>query len=130
MKDGNSQVETPVKAESMRKRNPISSAVRAFTFASIGAVSIGREESTRLLHRLVERGESDVNHARKSFRRARTKRHELEKRVLQRNSGTLSAESSLPTRSEMDALREQLVKLNHELAELHSSETTPKATAD
>ena len=129
MEHTNIQPEISEQTQSEDSRGPIGRTVRTLTFASIGAVSIGREEAKRLLDRLVERGEADVKHARNSMQQAKTKQRELRKKVSRRKTNPASSEAvNLPTRTEMDALREQLAKLSQELAELHSNGDTPADT--
>ncbi len=105
------------------KRNLIYRTVRTLTLASVGAISISREEIKRLLDRLVARGELDAKQARKLLREADVKGRAQQKRArAQRKENALSSSEivSLPTHAELAALQQQLARLNAELKELHS----------
>lgn len=122
MTDKTAQVE--IETQETRKRNPLYRTLRTLTLASVGAISISREELKRLLDRLVERGELDSKQARKLFKEADAKRRNRRERVTREKSAVSSSEVvSMPTRTELEALEKQLARLNAELEELHSLTT-------
>lgn len=113
-----------IETQETRKRHPLYRTLRTLTLASVGAISLSREELKRLLDRLVERGELDAKQARKLFQEADAKRRNRRERVTRKKSAVSSSEVvSMPTRTELEALEKQLARLNAELEELHSLTT-------
>ncbi len=106
------------------KNNFMYRTVRTLTLASVGAISISREELKRLLDRLVERGELDAKQARKLLKEAELKGRARHHRNRHKKTGLSTNENgSMPTHSELEALQKQLTRLNAELEELHSLTT-------
>jgi polyhydroxyalkanoate synthesis regulator phasin len=109
----------PADAAVVDDRPRLPGALSKLVFASIGALSLAEETAGNVLHRLVERGERDMQHARGTVTSLRARRHLPGTRRPVIAIGT----ENLASKADIAALEAQIAALSAELARLNQHKT-------
>jgi polyhydroxyalkanoate synthesis regulator phasin len=99
-------------------RSALAGALSKLVLASIGAMSLANETAEHVLHRLVERGELDVQHARATLDRLRPRRPHLPR---PRPPVIAVGTAQLASKADIEALRQQVAALSAAVEDMHSN---------
>jgi polyhydroxyalkanoate synthesis regulator phasin len=106
------------------ERNSLLDALRKVLLAGIGGVAMAQDELEKFLHKLVERGEIAEKDARKLIDEVVSRRKEEAKKAeveIDKRIEDIMARMSVPTKADIDALSEKIVKLTEKVEQLKKS---------
>lgn len=110
--------------------NPMLDLVRKILLAGIGAVAITQEEIEKFVNKLIDRGEIAERDGRKLINDMKEKRRKKTDEIRTGTEGQLDsrmedilARMNIPSKSDIDALNEQISALSEKIDELKESES-------
>lgn len=107
--------------EVVDERNSLLDALRKILIAGIGGVALAQDELEKFLHKLVDRGEIAEKDARKLIDEVISRRKEEAKKAeveVDKRLEEILARMSVPTKADIDALSEKIVKLTEKVEQL------------
>jgi polyhydroxyalkanoate synthesis regulator phasin len=114
MTSGTETQAAPAETKAVDEGSRLAGALSKLVLASIGAVSLAEETAEKWLHRLAERGESDVQHARGTLSQLRARGPHLPQQPV-----VAIGSENLASKSDMEALKQQVAALSAQVAQLN-----------